>query len=375
MPPEGCPPAQAAAAIEAAIQVDNANNVTMEDCAVAYTGNYAIWFRRACQNCRIQHCRVEDLGAGGIRLGEMVLRDNPAEQSGGFTVDNNIIRGCGRVQPSAVALWIGQSANNRVTHNDISDTYYTAISVGWTWGYGRSQATNNFIGFNRISRIGQGVLSDMGGIYMLGVSPGSICTGNVISAVRAHDYGGWGIYPDEGSTGWRIESNLVWNCTCVSPPGGGGFHQHYGASNYIANNIFALSSGPPMQATRVETHLSFTLEHNVIISSNTAFFAGPLDKIQFASRSNCFIAYGQVKSLFPTGDLAAWHQAGHEPGSILTNLQYIGTWPAVTFPRNSPISTVGFHTFNPDAAGVYGDRAWRRRAVDLEQAPEYPLPF
>jgi len=65
------------------------------------------------------------------------------------------------VHPSAVAVWIGQSANNRITHNDISDTFYTAISVGWTWGYGRSLASNNFIGFNRIHRIGQGVLSDL----------------------------------------------------------------------------------------------------------------------------------------------------------------------------------------------------------------------
>jgi len=386
MPAGGCPPMQAAAAIGAAIQVDEARDVTFAQCEIAHTGNYGIWFRQGCQDCRIEHCRLADLGAGAIRIGEMAIPGAPASstarlkagtpvsdparlqsQTGRIIADNNIIRGYGRIHPSAVGVWIGQSANNRITHNDVSDAFYTAISVGWTWGYGRSLATNNFIGCNRLHQIGQGVLSDMGGIYTLGVSPGSACVGNVIYDVRAHDYGGWGIYPDEGSTGWRIESNLVWRCTCVNAPRGGAFHQHYGATNLLANNLFAFSSGPPMQATRVEDHLSFTLERNLIISSNTPFFTGPWDKIQFASRSNCFVACGATGHLFPSGDLAAWQQAGHDPGSILTNLEFLGRWPDVTLPRHSPAFAIGFQPFDPTAAGVYGERRWKKLAA---QAPE-----
>jgi hypothetical protein len=361
-PAEGCPPVQAAARIEAAIQIDGAQRVTFVNVEIAHTGNYGIWFRQGCRDCRMEHCLLEDLGAGGIRIGEMEIRDDPGRQTGAIVVDNNIIRACGRVHPSAVGIWIGQSANNRVTHNDISDTYYTGISAGWTWGYGRSLATNNFIGFNRIHKIGQGVLSDMGAIYTLGVSPGSASVGNVIFDVRAHDYGGWGIYPDEGSTGWRIESNLVWNCTCVSPRSGGGFHQHYGATNYIANNIFAFSSGPPMQATRVEDHLSFLLERNLIVSSNAPFFTGPWEKIQFQSRSNCFAYFGAPMALFPNGDLGTWQKAGHETGSILTTLRFRGDWPDVTLPGQSPANAVGFERLDSKEAGVYGDRGWKRLA-------------
>ncbi len=364
LPPTGCPPAQAASRIGAAIEIDSARNVIFENNEIAHTGNYAIWFRQGCRDCRIQHCLLEDLGAGGIRIGEMEMNDDSARQTDGIIADNNIIRGCGRVHPSAVGVWIGQSANNRITHNDISDTYYTGVSVGWTWGYGRSLATNNFIGYNRIHQIGQGVLSDMGGIYTLGVSPGSVETGNVIYDVRAHDYGGWGIYPDEGSTGWQIETNLVWNCTCVNPPRGGAFHQHYGATNYIANNIFAFSSGPPMQATRVENHLSFVLEHNLIVSSNNAFFTGPWDKLQFASRSNCFVYFGAPMRLFPSGDLASWQKAGHETGSLLTNLDFLGNWPDVTLSRRSPAFTTGFQKFDPSRAGVYGTLGWRQHTRD-----------
>ena len=362
LPPAGCPPTQAAARIGAAIEIDSARNVTFENDEIAHTGNYGIWFRHGCRDCRIQHCRLEDLGAGGIRIGETEIRDDAAGQTDGVVADNNIIRGCGRVHPSAVGVWIGQSANNRITHNDISDTYYTGISVGWTWGYGRSLATNNFIGFNRLHQIGQGVLSDMGGIYTLGVSPGSAEIGNVIFDVRAHDYGGWGIYPDEGSSDWRIASNVVWNCTCVSPHTGGAFHQHYGATNWIANNIFAFSSGPPLQATRIEDHLSFVLEHNLIVSSNAEFFTGPWDKIQFTSRSNCFAYFGEPMKLFPGGDLASWQQAGHEAGSVLTNVEFLGHWPDVTLPPGSPAFAVGFAMFDLRAAGIHGDGAWKRLA-------------
>lgn len=362
LPATGCPPVQAAAKIGAAIEIDGARNVTFENGEIAHTGTYGIWFRQGCRDCRIQHCLLTDLGAGGIRIGEMEIRDDPAQQTDGIIADNNIVRGCGRVHPSAVGVWIGQSANNRVTHNDISDTFYTGISVGWTWGYGRSLATNNFIGFNRVHHIGQGVLSDMGGIYTLGVAPDSACVGNVFFDVRAHDYGGWGIYPDEGSSGWRIASNLVWNCTCVIPRTGGGFHQHYGANNLILNNIFAFNSGPPMQATRVEDHLSFTLEHNLIISSNTPFFTGPWEKIQFASRSNCFACVGSPAKYFPSGkDLSSWQQTGHEAGSILTNIIFNGDWPDVTLPRRSPAFTTGFENFDSQTAGVYG-RRWVKAA-------------
>ena len=364
MPADGCPPVQAAAKIGAAIEIDDARKVTFDGCEIAHTGNYGIWFRRGCHDCRLEHCLLEDLGGGGLRIGEMAIHEEPRRQTDGIIADNNIIRSCGRVHPSAVGVWIGQSANNRITHNDLSDTFYTGVSVGWTWGYGRSLATNNFIGFNRIHKIGQGVLSDMGGIYTLGVSPGSAEIGNVIFEVRAYEYGGWGIYPDEGSTGWRIASNLVWNCTCVSAHSGGAFHQHYGATNLLANNIFAFSSGPPMQATRGENHQSFILEHNLIVSSNAAFFTGPWGKIEFTSRSNCFAYLGKPMPLFPNGDLAVWQQAGHETGSMLTNIEFLGDWPDVTLPRRSPASAIGFESFDPKAAGVYGSRRWRQIALN-----------
>lgn len=378
MPKFGDEPMQAAATVEAAVELEYTRNVSFVNCEMLHTGGYAVWFKVACQEDAIEHCYIADLGAGGIKIGSPWYTDDSTLISKKNIVNNSIITHAGSELPCGVGVAIFHASDNKVTHNEISDLRYSGVSVGWVWGYNNSceiwtnvlmkdgtvdfaqvrlvsPAVRNLVAYNHIHHIGWGELSDMGAVYTLGESCGTKIVNNIIHDVLSYDYGGWGLYTDEGSTGVEMSSNLVYRCKS------GGFHQHYGKENRIENNIFAFGYYYQAQYTRVEDHLSFHFRHNMIIQDKGETLAGPWEDGKIDMDYNLYW-HLNGKPQFGSHSFDEWkklrerHSVMMAPGfKDIANDDF-------SFISLKAVRKIHFKPFDLSKVGVYGSVEWKEKA-------------
>lgn len=376
MPAYGDEPMQAAAGVEAAIMANYAQGIRFEDCDIQHTGAYGVWLRRGCLDNTIERCYIADLGAGGIKIGEMTIPQKHTELSQRNSVVNNIITHAGYVFPCGVGVAMLHTANNRVVHNEIADLRYSGVSVGWFWGYNNidkgsvvvredgstdmspaaSPSVGNIVEFNHIHHIGWGELSDMGAVYTLGESPGTRISNNVIHDIYSYDYGGWGLYTDEGSTGVVMESNLVYGCKS------GGFHQHYGKQNIIRNNIFAWGHYQQLQFTRVEPHRSLDFTGNIVLGDCGVMLSGAWGQADILMDRNIYWDMRPDTLKFAGQPFDKWRKTKDRNSIVADPLFTDPEHGDYTFKSTRTITKTGFKPFDYSKAGVYGDAEWVEKA-------------
>ncbi|HEY5911842.1 MAG TPA: right-handed parallel beta-helix repeat-containing protein [Verrucomicrobiae bacterium] len=339
--------AQAAIGVPGSVWGQGLRRCVFEHCSFSNSGTYGLELARGCASNRIVACEFSCLGAGGMKIGETAIRGNAAEQTGDNEISDCRIHDGGKMFHSAIGVWIGQSPNNRITHNIIHDFFYTGISIGWTWGYGPALATNNLVAFNHIHHLGKKsdgdgpILSDMGGIYTLGMQPGTRVDNNLWHDIAGLQYGGWGIYFDEGSSSIVARSNVVYGTTH------GGFHQHYGATNLVCNNVFAFARDHQIQRTRPEPHLSFTFVTNIVYFDQGVVLGGNWSNDQYRMDRNI---YWDARPGAKNGDTQfagasqdQWRARGHDLHSAVADPLFVA--PAehdFRLQPNSPALKLGF---------------------------------
>ena len=206
-----------------AIELQYAADCEFEFCRIRHTGASGIGIGAGCSRNRIVGCEVSDIGGNGIHIGlpkEPVVtldqdwadaRDVPA----GNEVSNCYIHHCAAESFGAVGLFAAFSEGTRIMHNHVSYMPYTGISIGFRWNTTPTSQVNCIVEGNHIHDV-MTKIADGGGIYTLGYQPGTILRGNHIYNVYRSSYahGGApnnGIFFDEGSKGFLVEDNVIYN--------------------------------------------------------------------------------------------------------------------------------------------------------------------
>jgi hypothetical protein len=163
---------------------------------------------------------VTDTSGSGIQIGNV---DMPTATGSSQTYDNVVTDNYVFDAPveflGGIAVDSGYAMSDSVTHNQIDDTPYTAVSQGWGgWPDKEKQAPQpnysqgNSISDNLIFNIMR-TLSDGGAIYTQGITGTSLANGELVSGNLIYDQAdeGHAIYTDNGCTYETITGNGIYD--------------------------------------------------------------------------------------------------------------------------------------------------------------------
>lgn len=210
---------------KAAVSISDARFVSFEDCVFQHLGSTALDFVKGAKQMTVRGCAFTDIGGTAVLAGyfgdetfESHMAYNPTDGSvvcDSIIVDNNYIAHIAREDWGCVGVGVGYASNVTISHNEIYDTPYSAISVGWGWTKDANCMKNNHIRANYIHNFSN-QMRDSGGIYTLSSQPGSSIENNRLEDVgdpllnpQMWDmrHAQFDLYLDEGSDYFTVRNN------------------------------------------------------------------------------------------------------------------------------------------------------------------------
>jgi hypothetical protein len=244
--------------VPAALKGTWVEGFSFRNCTFKNLGTSGLWLSTGSRNCTIENSIFTDIAGNGVMIGEgrdrringqAWWKARPEQAAGSNTIRNCIIEKCGREYYGAVGIWGGLVANTTIVNNEVAWHPYTGISIGWMWNPQETPCEANVIKGNHIHHVMQ-ILSDGGGIYMLGLQPDSKLVNNHIhdvplNAGRAESNG---MFLDQGATDLLIENNLIYNIA-KSP-----LRFHQATTNLVKDNyLFCTGESPPIRYNNTDT--------------------------------------------------------------------------------------------------------------------------
>lgn len=212
LPSKGYSSGQGMVDLPAAFHAEFARACRLERCTLARLGAYAIRLGQGCRDNQVAGCRLFDLAGGGVLIGVTNVNVREPFLPVGNAVSNCVISDGGLDHFSALGVWIGISQRSRVAHCVVRRFPYTGISAGWSWNEKPTAFREAIIEFNEIHDAMM-LLADGGGIYTLGLQPGTVLRGNHIHHIHRSPFAGSapnnGIFFDEGSKDFLVEGNII----------------------------------------------------------------------------------------------------------------------------------------------------------------------
>lgn len=284
----------------AAVSVSDAGNVSFEGCNFRQTASTAIDFVRGTRQTVVRGCTFSDVGGSAVLAGyfgdetfeahEPYNPENTDEVCDGITIDNNYIAHPATEDWGTLGICIGYASNVNITHNEIYDTPYTGISMGWGWTKEQNCMHDNHIQANYIHSFCN-QMRDGGAIYTLSSQPNSSIENNRIEDVghpqfnpimwEGMAHAQFDLYTDEGSDYFTVKNNWCERGEISKNQNGG--HNVWGTNNNTVAEAIKQAAGLEAEYEHIK---QFVVEQNL----------APLDSVIDESETAQTLAYPTPKS-------------------------------------------------------------------------------
>ncbi|MBQ4087819.1 MAG: hypothetical protein IJC78_06200 [Clostridia bacterium] len=206
--------------MKGAIHVEHAHGIAFRNCRFARLGMTGMKIVGGIKDIDIVGNEFYDISGGALVIGDVFesfenptpyLPEDEAYIVEDIQVTDNYMHKIAVDYRGGAALSTSFPVRSALLHNEIYDTSYSGMHLGWGWNtYDKTIVEDYTVKGNYIHRVLNTDLYDGGGVYFLGRTNGHPEHPNRFEENYLYDIGNafGAIYPDNGSTNWDILSNV-----------------------------------------------------------------------------------------------------------------------------------------------------------------------